>query len=80
LLRKLDKKCAEGAIANLLNMLGFNEQEIDLFWNLSCDTVGNLSKCLGEVIPKNIYKSDVVDSIQQSLWILRKKFGFNTTS
>jgi hypothetical protein len=26
----LTKKCAEGAIANLLNMLGFNEEEINL--------------------------------------------------
>ncbi len=75
----LTKKCAEGAIANLLNMLGFNEEEINLFWNLSRDTVGNLSACFGDGIPKKVYKSDVVDSIQQSLWILWKKFGFNTT-
>ena len=76
----LTKKCAEGAIANLLNMLGFNEEEINLFWKLSRESVGNLSAYLGDGIPKKVHKSDVVDSIQQSLWILRKKFRFNTTS
>ena len=76
----LTKKCAEGAIANLLNMLGFNEEEINLFWKLSRDSVENLSGYFGDGIPKKVHKSNVVDSIQRSLWILRKKFGFNTTS
>jgi hypothetical protein len=79
-LENLTKKCAEGAIANLLNMLGFNEEEINLFWKLSRESVGNLSAYLGDGIPKTVHKSDVVDSIQRSLWILRKKFRFNTTS
>jgi hypothetical protein len=64
----LTKKCAEGAIANLLNMLGFNEEEINLFWKLSRVSVGNLSAYLGDGIPKKVHKSDVVDSIQRSLW------------
>ena len=76
----LTKKCAEGAIANLLNMLGFNEEEINLFWKLSRDSVENLSGYFGDGIPKKVHKSDVVDSIQRSLWILRKKFGLNTTA
>jgi hypothetical protein len=76
----LEKKCAEGAIANLLNMLGFNEEEIDSFWILSRDNVSNLSKHFGEENPKRIYNGVVVDSIERSLWILRKKFGFNTTA
>ena len=75
----LTKKCAEGAIANLLNMLGFHEDEINLFWNLSRDTVGNISLLFCETIPKKVIKSGSVDSIERSLWILRNKFGFNTT-
>jgi hypothetical protein len=50
-----------------------------LIYNLSRDSDGNLSACFGDGIPKKVYKSNVVDSIQRSLWILRKKFGFNTT-
>ena len=74
----LSKQCAQGALANLLNMLQCSKEELDLFWHLANSDVDVLEKQLCQQVPNIVQKS--FDSIEKSLWILRKQFKFVTTS
>jgi len=77
------KLCAEGAIGNLMNVLHCNEIEVNQFWSIVQSPIHLIQTTLGEsLVPKAVQKKlgSKCDSIQKSLWILRKKFKFNTTS
>ncbi len=78
----LSKLCAEGAIGNLMNVLHFPENEVEQFWDIVQSPVHLILQKLGESsVPKAVLKSGgECDSIQKSLWILRKKIKFSTTS
>jgi hypothetical protein len=77
----LSKLCAEGAIQNLLNMLHFLPQDMNIFWELAISDLITLMKSLNEsFFPKAVLTPSLgIDSIQKCLWILRKKFKFQTT-
>ncbi len=75
--------CAEGAIGNLMNVLDCNEIDMNQFWCIVQSTNYLIQKILGESLePKAVQKKlgSECDSIEKSLWILRKKFKFTTTS
>ena len=72
------KQCAQGAVANLLNMLQCSKEDLDLFWHLANSDVDVLEKQLCQQVPKIVQKS--FDSIEKCLWILRKQFKFRSTS
>ena len=74
----LSKQCAQGAVANLLNMLQCSKEELDLFWHLANSDVDVLEKQLCQQVPNIVQKS--FDSIEKCLWILRKQFKFRSTS
>ena len=74
----LSKQCAQGAVANLLNMLQCSKEELDLFWHLANSDVDVLEKELCQQVPKIVQKT--FDSIEKCMWILRKQFKFNSTS
>jgi hypothetical protein len=77
----LSKLCAEGAIRNLMNMLHFSTEDMNIFWEFASPNLLTLMKSLnGSNVPKKILKpSSGIDSIQKCLWSLRKKFNFQTT-
>ncbi len=77
------KFCAEGSLVNLLDQFGYSHEDIEEFWDIVCDqSLQSVCAKLGETfVPKNVYKEAVgVDSIEKSIWILRKKFHFIFTS
>ncbi len=76
------KLCAEGAIGNLMNVLHCCENGVKLFWDIVQSPVQLILQTLGESsVPKAVLKSGgKCDSIQKSLWILRKKNNFSSTS
>jgi hypothetical protein len=77
------KLCAEGAIGNLMNVLHCNEIEVNQFWSIVQSPIHLIQTTLDEsLVPKAVLKKvgGECDSIQKRLWILRKKFKFNTTS
>jgi hypothetical protein len=71
------KQCAQGAIANLLNMLQCSKEELDLFLRLANSVEEVLEKQLCQQVPNKVRKS--FDSMEKCLWILRNKFNFHTT-
>jgi hypothetical protein len=74
--------CAKGAIQNLLNMLHFLP-EVMIFWGESATSdLFTLMKSLNEsFVPKAVLTPSLgINSIQKCLWILRKKFKFQTTN
>jgi hypothetical protein len=75
------KLCAEGAIQNLLNMLHFLPVDMKCVWELATSDLFTLMKSLNEaLVPKAVLTPSLeIDSIQKCLWILRKKFNFQTT-
>jgi hypothetical protein len=75
------KLCAEGAIQNLLNILHFLQEYVDIFWELATSDLFTLMKSLNEsFVPRAVLSPSLgMDSIQKCLWILRKKFKFQTT-
>jgi hypothetical protein len=77
----LSKLCAKGAIQNLLNMLHFLQEDMNIFWELVASDLFALMNSLNEeFVPKAVLKPSLeIDSIQKCLWILRKKFNFQTT-
>jgi hypothetical protein len=77
----LSKLCAKGAIQNLLNMLHFLPEEMVFWGELATSDLFTLMKSLNETkVPKAVLKPSLeIDSIQKCLWILRKKFKFQTT-
>jgi len=77
----LTKLCAEGAIRNLMNMLQCSAEDTSTFWELATSPLLSIKCHLKEdSIPKAVLKDGVsIDTIQKCLWILRKKFKFDTT-
>ncbi len=77
----LSKLCVEGAIQNLLNMLHFLPEDMNIFWELATSDLISLMKSLNEsFVPKaGSTPSLGIDSIQKCLWILGKKFKFQIT-
>jgi hypothetical protein len=77
----LSKLCAEGAIQNLLNMLHFSPEDMNIFWELATSDLLTLMKSLNEShVTKAVIKQSLgINSIQKCLWILHKKFNFQTT-
>jgi hypothetical protein len=77
----LSKLCAKGAIQNLLNMLHFLPEEMDIFWESATSDLFALMKSLNETkVPKAVLTPSLgINLIQKCLWILRKKFKFQTT-
>ncbi len=76
------KLCAEGVIWNMMNVLNCSENEVKQFWDIVQLPVRLILQTLGESsVAKAVLKSGgECDSNQKSLWILRKKFKFSTTS
>ncbi len=75
------KICAEGTIQNLLNMLHFSPEDM-IFWGESATSdLITLMKLLNEsFVPKAVLRPSLgINSIQKCLWILHKKFKFQTT-
>jgi hypothetical protein len=76
------KLCNEGAIGNLMNVLLCPQNEVKQYWDIVQSPMHLILQTLGESsVPKAVLKpGGECDSIQKSLWILRKKFKFSTTS
>jgi hypothetical protein len=77
----MSKLCAEGAIQNILNMLRFSPEDMNIFWELATSDLITLMKSLNEsFVPKAVLTPSLsFDSIQKCLWIIGKKFKFQTT-
>ncbi len=62
-------------------MLHFSPEDMHIFWELATSGLINLMKSLNEShVPKAILKPSLeINSIQKCLWILCKKFKFQTT-
>ena len=75
------KLFAEGATRNLMNMLHFLPEDMNIFWELATSNFFTLMKSLNESnVPKAILEPSLgIDLIQKCLWILRKRFNFQTT-
>jgi hypothetical protein len=75
------KICAEGAIQIILNMLHFSPKDMNIFWEVATLDLIILMKSLNEsYVPKDVLKLSLgFDLIQKCLWILCKKFNFQTT-
>ncbi len=65
-----------------MKVLHCPENEVKQFWDIVQSPVHLIQQTLGESsVPKAVLKSGgECDSIQKSLWILRKKIKFSTTS
>ncbi len=77
----LPKLCTEGAIQNLLHMLHFLQEDMNILGELATSDLFAFMESLNEsFVPKAVLKPSLeIDSIQKCLWILRKKFNFQTT-
>ncbi len=77
----LSNLCAKGAIQNLLHMLHFLQEDMNIFGELATSDLFALMETLNETkVPKAVLKPSLeINSIQKCLWILRKKFKFQTT-
>jgi hypothetical protein len=75
------KLCAEGAIQNLLIMLHFLPEEMIFLGESATSDLFTLKKSLNEsFVPKAVLTPSLgIDLIQKCLWILHKKFKFQTT-
>ena len=79
-LENTSKYCAEGSVKNLLHMLGLNDADVTLFWQLSTCPLTELRMHMNEEVPKiDINEYGVMNAIEKCLWILRKKFNFVAT-
>jgi hypothetical protein len=78
----LSKLCAKGAIQNLLNMLHFSPEEMIFLGELATSDLFTLMKSLNETkVSKAVLTPSLgSNSIQKCLWILCKKFKFQTTT
>jgi hypothetical protein len=74
------KLCAKGAIQNLLNMLHFLPEEMNIFGELATSDLFTLMKSFNESFgPKAVLTPSLgINLIQKCLWILRKKIKFQT--
>jgi hypothetical protein len=77
----LSKLCAEGAIQNLMNMLHFSKEDMNIFGELATSNLLTLMESLNESnVPKAVLKPNLeIDLIQKCLWILPRMFIFQTT-
>ncbi len=77
----MSKLCTKGAIQNLLNMLHFLQEDMNIFWELATSDLFTIMKSLNEtLVPRAVLSPSLgIDSIQKCLWILRKMFKFQTT-
>jgi hypothetical protein len=75
------KLCTEGAIQNLLSILHFAPEDMNIFWELATSDLFTLMKSMNEsYVPKAVLTPSLeINSIQKCLWILPKKFNFQTT-
>jgi hypothetical protein len=80
--KNLSKLCAKGAIQNLLNMLHFLQEYIDIFWESATSDLFTFMKSLNvSFVPKTVLKPSLeILLIQKCLWILHKKFNFQITN
>jgi len=80
--KNLCKLCAEGAVRNLMNLLHCSPADMTSFLNLATSPLHSILHSLNEVqLPRAVMGNSFgIDSIEKSLWILRKKFNFATTS
>ncbi len=62
-------------------MLHFSPEDMNFFWELATSDLFTLLKSLNKsFVPKAVLTTSLeIDSIQKCLWILRKKFKFQTT-
>jgi hypothetical protein len=62
-------------------MLHFLPEDMNIFWELATSDLSTLMKSLNEsFVPKAVLTPSLgIDLIQKCLWILRKKFKFQTT-
>ena len=67
----LSKLCAEGAIQNLLSMLHFSPEDMNIFWELATSDMITLMKSLNEsYVHKAVLKPSFgIDLIQKCLWM-----------
>ena len=72
----LSKLCAEGTIQNLLNMMHFLQEDMNIFCEFALSDLFALMKSLNETfVPRAVLSPRLgIDSIQKCLWIQRKKF------
>jgi hypothetical protein len=77
----LSKLCAEGAIQNLLHMLHFSPEDMNIFWELATSDLFARMKSLNDTfVPWAVLSPSLgIDLIQKCLWILRMKFKFQPT-
>ncbi len=77
----LSELCAEGAICNLMNMLHFLTEDMNIIWELATSDLLTLMKTLNvSCVLKAVLKPSLgINLIQKCLWILRKEFNFQTT-
>ena len=61
----ISKQCAQGAIANLLNMLQCSKEELEIFWHLANSDEHVIEKQLREQVPTKVKKV---------IWCNRKVF------
>jgi hypothetical protein len=75
------KLCAEGAVQNFLSMLHFLPEDINISGALATSDLITLMKSLNEsYVSKAVLSPSLeIDSTQKCLWILCKKFKFQTT-
>ncbi len=74
----LSKLCTKGAIQNLLNMLHYSPEEMNIFWELATSDLFALMKSLDETfVPRAVLSLSLgINLIQKCLRILCKKFKF----
>ena len=72
------KKCADGAVVNLLIQLHFHTEDVEEFWRLSFLPINNIMLELGEKqIPKKVQSvAGAVNALEKCIWILRKNSTF----
>jgi hypothetical protein len=68
----LSKLCAKGAIQNLLHILHFLQEDMNICWELATSDLFALIESLNEsFVPKAVQSPSLeIDSIQKCLWIL----------
>jgi hypothetical protein len=72
--------CTEGAIANLLRLLGVEKEQVDNFLRICLLPIDQIQQELGDdKIPAKVLTKEKMNKLQLMLWILRKMFGFSTT-
>jgi hypothetical protein len=73
--------CTEGAVANLLALLGVEKEQVEIFWRICQLPIDQIQRELGDdKIPAKVLTKEKINKLQLMLWILRKMFGFTTTT